>query len=121
MMSASSWSIACTSAASPVSVTMKYGLVSAWSALKIDVSCTGSQTSVHEGERCYLSCTKVLFGSLPAVVCDLPCWLGDERGERKPVIVLVFLEICKRDEEKSIEFRGVLVLDDAGPHLQARG
>lgn len=40
--SASAWSIACTSAASPVSLTTKYGFVSAWSVLKIDVSYAGS-------------------------------------------------------------------------------
>lgn len=36
--SVSAWSIACTSAASSVSLTMKYGFVSVWSALKIDAS-----------------------------------------------------------------------------------
>ena len=34
----SAWSIACTCAVSLVSVIIKYGLVSVWSALKMDVS-----------------------------------------------------------------------------------
>lgn len=38
--SASAWSIACTSAASPASLTMKYGLMSARSVFKTDVSYT---------------------------------------------------------------------------------
>lgn len=35
----SAWSIAWTFAASPVSLTIKYGFVSVWSASKMDVSC----------------------------------------------------------------------------------
>lgn len=44
--SVSAWSIACTSAASPVSLTRKYGFVCVWSALKIDVSYNSGWMSV---------------------------------------------------------------------------
>ena len=67
--------------------------------------------------RCYLSCTELLLCRLPPVVCDLPGRLGDERREGEPVVILVFLEISECDEKKSVEFRGVLVLNDAGPDL----
>ena len=66
--------------------------------------------------RCYLSCRELLLRKLPAVVCDLPGRLGDEGREGEPVVILVFLEVGKGDEQESVEFRGVLVLD-AGPHL----
>ena len=67
--------------------------------------------------RCYLSCTELLLCRLPTVVCDFPCRLGDERRKGEPVVILVFLQIGKGDEKESVEFRGVLVLNDAGPHL----
>ena len=61
---------------------------------------------MHAGERRrrYLSCTELSLGSLPAVLCDLPGGLGNECGEREPVVILVFLEISKGDEKELIEF-----------------
>lgn len=70
--------------------------------------------------RRYLSRTELLLCSLPTALRNLPCGLGDERREREPVIVLVFLEIGECDEKESVEFRGILVLDNARPHLRAR-
>lgn len=70
-----------------------------------------------EKEGDYLSRAELLLARLPAVRCDLPGGLGDERWEREPVVILVFLEVRKGDEKELTEFRGVSALDDVRPHL----
>ena len=65
----------------------------------------------------YLGGTELFLGGLPAVLCNLPGGLGDKGRKSKPVVILVFLEICKGDEEELVQLRGVLAFDDASPDL----
>jgi hypothetical protein len=60
---------------------------------------------------------KFTRGVLPSVFCDLPCWLRHKGWERKPVVVLVFLQVCIRDQQKLCEERGVSLLQGVFPDL----
>jgi hypothetical protein len=76
--------------------------------LRVCMECVEDRCELYEGleermhvGRWYLSGSELRLCRLPAVVCDLPGRLGDERREGEPVVILVFLEVGKGDEKES--------------------
>lgn len=47
----------------------------------------------------YALFTKLFYSILPLAIC-LPSWFGNESRKREPIIILVLLQISKRDYEE---------------------
>ena len=72
----------------------------------------------HASEaRNYLGGTELFLDRLPAVFCNLPGGFGDKGSKGKPIVILVFLEICKGGEEELVQPRGVFVFHNTSPYL----